>query len=93
MALNKKKCRVCNKEYRACNPIGLNTGKFRWQAVACSLECGSIYLERLMTSQYKITEPEQIIEAEEAVIIDLYIPESDDNYDIWYDEDESDYEE
>lgn len=92
MALNKKKCKVCGKEYRACNPIGLDTGKFRWQAFTCSPECGSVFLERLIASQSKITEPKHVIE-EESVIVDLYTPESDDDYDIWYDEDESDDEE
>lgn len=93
MALNVKKCRVCNKEYKACNPIGLDTGKFRWQAVACSPECGSIFLERLIASQSEIAEPKPMVEAEESVIADLYIPSSDDEYDIWYDEAESDDEE
>lgn len=93
MALNKKKCKVCGKEYKACNPIGLDTGRFRWQAFTCSPECGSVFLERLIASQSKITEPKPVIETEESVIDDLYIPESNDNYDIWYDEDESDDEE
>lgn len=93
MSLNIKKCRVCEKEYRACNPLGSNTKKFRWQAYTCSPECGSVFLERLIASQSKTTEPESVVETEESVIDDLYTPESDDDYDIWYDEDELDDEE
>ena len=50
MAKAKKVCRVCGKSYIACctpNP----TGMFRWHDVACSRECGSIYLEKIMASR------------------------------------------
>lgn len=39
-----KKCRVCGKEYEACRSAKRIDGVFRWQEVACSPECGSIYL-------------------------------------------------
>ena len=50
--LGKRICRVCGKEYTACASIssGLTDG-FRWQEVACSPECGSIYLKRIMDSR------------------------------------------
>ena len=45
-------CRVCGKEYKAC--ISLDSSKgFRWQAVSCSPECGSVYLERVLASRAK----------------------------------------
>lgn len=39
------KCRVCGKEYEACHTLKPNLNNaFRWQEVACSPECGAIYL-------------------------------------------------
>ena len=93
MALNYKKCDVCGKEYKACNPIGIKTDKFRWQSVTCSPECGSIYLERLLVVQTGAPSKTVDMEPEILIDVDLYTPESDDDYDIWYDEDESDNEE
>ena len=50
MATAIKKCRVCGKMYEACHTQRPNTG-FRWQEVACSPECGSIYLTRIEESR------------------------------------------
>ena len=47
MATAMKRCRVCGKEYKACRTAALSDGVFRWQDVACSPECGSVYLQRV----------------------------------------------
>lgn len=55
MAKAIKVCRVCGKEYEACvTRPAFNT--FRWQDVACSPECGSEYLRRIMISRGQIQE-------------------------------------
>lgn len=51
MASAIKKCRVCGKEYEACRSANRVAGVFRWQEVACSPECGSIYLKRINESR------------------------------------------
>ena len=51
MATAIKKCRVCGKPYEACRTINNIAGVFRWQEVACSKECGSIYLARIEESR------------------------------------------
>lgn len=50
------KCRVCGKEYEACRSANRTAGVFRWQEVACSPECGAVYLEMIQKSRSK--EPE-----------------------------------
>ena len=47
MATAVKRCRVCGKEYEACRSANRAAGVFRWQEVACSPECGSIYLQQI----------------------------------------------
>lgn len=51
MATATKKCRVCGKTYEACHTARHIAGVFRWQEVACSPECGSIYLARVEESR------------------------------------------
>ncbi len=51
MATAMKKCRVCGKEYEACHTLKHTAGVFRWQEVACSQECGSIYLAAIRESR------------------------------------------
>ena len=51
MATAIKKCRVCGKEYVACHTLKNTAGVFRWQEVACSPECGSIYLAQIRESR------------------------------------------
>lgn len=51
MAAATKKCRVCGKTYEICLAALRNTGVFRWQEVACSPECGSIYLTAIEESR------------------------------------------
>ena len=51
MATAIKVCRVCGKEYEACHTLKRVAGVFRWQEVACSPECGSIYLAKIEASR------------------------------------------
>lgn len=51
MATAIKKCRVCGKPYVACHTMRNNADVFRWQEVACSPECGSIYLAQIEESR------------------------------------------
>lgn len=45
-------CRVCGKRYEACHSARHNIdGVFRYQEVACSPECGAIYLNRVNESR------------------------------------------
>lgn len=52
MAVVMKKCRVCGKEYKPCH-TAKSGNTFRWQDVACSPECGSVYLERVAAARSK----------------------------------------
>lgn len=51
MATAMMKCRVCGNEYEACHTLKRIAGVFRWQEVACSPECGSIYLAKIEASR------------------------------------------
>lgn len=53
MATATKICKVCGKEYPYCKTERKVAGVFRWQDVACSVEHGSIYLERVLASRKK----------------------------------------
>ena len=48
---SKKQCRVCGKDYEPCHSTKLQPGVFRWREVACSPECGVIYLQRINESR------------------------------------------
>lgn len=48
-------CRVCGKEYECCRTPN-TTGMFRWRDVACSVECGLEYLERIERSRGVVSE-------------------------------------
>lgn len=50
MAKVMRECRVCGKKYEACHTPN-TSGVFRWRDVACSIECGRIYLERIEQSR------------------------------------------
>lgn len=45
------KCRVCGKEYEPCRSAKLHDGVFRWREVACSPDCGAIYLQQINESR------------------------------------------
>lgn len=50
MATEIKKCRVCGATYEACrSPNTKNV--FRWQDVACSPDCGAVYLRKIIQSR------------------------------------------
>ena len=51
MASMNKTCRVCGKEYEACRSANRTAGVFRWQEVACSPECGALYIEKIIESR------------------------------------------
>lgn len=51
MATATMKCRVCGKEYKSCHTLKRIEGVFRWQEVACSPECGSVYLAEIEASR------------------------------------------
>lgn len=51
MATAMMTCRVCGKEYPACHSLRRGDTTFRWQAVACSPECGAEYLRQINLSR------------------------------------------
>lgn len=51
-----KTCRVCGATYEACNSIRTGSKVFNWREVACSPECGMVYLDRITASR-SIVEP------------------------------------
>lgn len=52
MAKGIKICKVCGKEYEACHTLRPNlNNEFRYQDVACSPECGAIYLSRVLEAR------------------------------------------
>lgn len=57
-----RKCKVCGKEYRACDNTTVSDGVFRWRDVACSPECGAIYLQRVMESRGETTAQQEVRE-------------------------------
>lgn len=48
-----KVCRVCGKTYEACRSIKTGSDVFNWREVACSPECGKIYLQQVLSSREK----------------------------------------
>lgn len=78
MATAIKKCRVCGKSYEACHTIKHIAGVFRWQEVACSKECGSIYLAKIEESRkIKPAEVKDEIAVEETGVVDFIDDEED----------------
>ena len=57
MATATRICKVCGKEYKYCK-TWLSTEKFRYQDVACSPECGSIYFANIASSRAESTKDE-----------------------------------
>lgn len=56
MASVKMSCRVCGKEYEPCRTATRRPNVFHWQEVACSPECGAIYLQRIIESRKPVEE-------------------------------------
>lgn len=90
MATAIKKCRVCGKEYEACRTARHIAGVFRWQEVACSPECGSIYLARIeesrSTAEDAPLKKEDIKAVEDTEIIDITDEYEDEYFDDELDE-------
>lgn len=55
MAKVTKICRVCGKEYEACQTPNLSN-TFRWQDVSCSPECGAKYLHAVRVARGEVIE-------------------------------------
>lgn len=51
MANITKICKVCGKRYEGCSNAEKYDDVFRYQTVACSPECGAIYLARVLESR------------------------------------------
>lgn len=63
----KKQCRVCGKDYEPCHSTKLQPGVFRWREVACSPECGAIYLQRIQESRGLVSKEMKRSRAKKAV--------------------------
>lgn len=74
MASAMKTCRVCGKAYEACHTVRKVAGVFRWQEVACSRECGSIYLAKVAASRMEIP-----VQPTVTAIYDMVDDDSDDD--------------
>ncbi len=59
MSSTLKKCRVCGKEYEACRSANRGDSVFRWREVACSPECGAIYLNQINESRNHASAPKK----------------------------------
>ena len=74
----KKQCRVCGKEYESCRTHASRNGVFRWREVACSPECGSVYLQRIQESRGLTEKMEPVeIDAESEVNTGILEPNRD----------------
>ena len=88
MAYGYLKCKVCGKEYKACVSLDYSKG-FRWQAVSCSPECGSIYLERVLASRAQTDEAKTPVANKQE---EIYTPPFDE-YDVLFEEEIDDLDE
>lgn len=79
----RKVCRVCGGEYVACRSL-MRTGEFRWQDVACSPECGTEYLRRVMEAR-KVVEQEVQTEVDAECVDEEceFADEEDESDDDW----------
>ena len=77
MASTIKKCRVCGREYEACHTLSITPGVFRWQDVACSQECGSVYLAKINASrgnhnvEKPVLDPENVVEDKPEITVEV----------------------
>lgn len=84
MATAIMKCRVCGKEYEGCRTLKRVAGVFRWQEVACSPECGSIYLAKIEASrgitpkEDKAVNNAEIVEESAGSVVELFDDDDDD---------------
>ncbi len=54
-----KICRVCGAKYEACNSVRTGNSAFNWREVACSPECGMVYLNKITTSRSIVEHEEE----------------------------------
>lgn len=54
-----KTCRVCGDTYEACNSVRTGDKTFNWREVACSPECGAIYLKQINESRNHMAAPKK----------------------------------
>lgn len=69
MSKHIKICRTCGKQYEACRSSHKNDTAFRWQDVACSIECGMKYLKKIEESR-KSNTVDTLTDSACAVIMD-----------------------
>lgn len=72
MATGTRICKICGKEYECCKTLRQVEGVFRWQDVACCVEHGEEYLDRIMISRgekKQAPESEAIATANEPEVI------------------------
>lgn len=85
-----KICKVCGKEYEYCHTERRVAGIFRWQDVACSPECGSIYLAKIRASRAEASADKNVA-AEDADVVKASPDYSDldecDGEDTWFEDD------
>ena len=62
MATATKICKVCGKEYPYCRTERRVAGVFRWQDVACCVEHGNQYFEKIAASRNEVVEPKAELE-------------------------------
>ena len=58
MPKHMKTCRVCGNQYSSCKSVRTGSPVFNWREVACSPECGEIYLESIRESRSKTRQVE-----------------------------------
>jgi len=58
--MSKRNCRVCGKPYTPCKNPRFD-GAFNWKEVACSPECGEIYLQQILESRGLIPKKEEAV--------------------------------
>lgn len=73
MATAIKKCRVCGKDYPACRSARRGDGVFRWKEVACSPECGAIYLARVLEARGEAENAPETKQAESAATTEAQV--------------------
>lgn len=69
-----KRCRVCGKEYEACRSAKRVDGVYRWKEVACSPECGQVYLARILESRKPAVEEKIVAASTEEETIEISKP-------------------
>lgn len=70
-------CRVCGKEYTPCKNSYYDSSAFNWKEVACSPECGAVYLERIIASRQPVSEekPKRAVSKKKQTVVEAPIAE------------------